>query len=217
MTSDNIELFGDPTVAELSREKSYARILDQIQWMMNRAAEEGCDLESLRDGYHSFRELYASRVMYHVHAVRSWVADGYDVVKSWRHHDGELCFGGDWFVVVAQLPTGQVSQHYLGGYFDLFTCREDDRAPEWDGHVHDDVIDRLRVLAMNQKIDGLPIDVRSSREVPDGQVRLRFGHGQQREITVSGVESADDPVARHVVMALTNAWPNVSVEFHPNN
>lgn len=27
--------------------------------------------------------------------------------KSYRHSDGELCFGGEWFIVMAYLPTGQ--------------------------------------------------------------------------------------------------------------
>lgn len=33
-------------------------------------------------------------------------------MKSWRHHDGEKCFGGGWFIVTTRLPTGQVSNHY---------------------------------------------------------------------------------------------------------
>lgn len=36
----------------------------------------------------------------------------YEVHKSYRHADGELCFGGGWFIVMANLPTGQVSNHY---------------------------------------------------------------------------------------------------------
>jgi hypothetical protein len=29
-----------------------------------------------------------------------------------NHSDGTQCFNGQWFIVVAQLPTGQISNHY---------------------------------------------------------------------------------------------------------
>jgi len=32
---------------------------------------------------------------------------------------GEYCFGGGWFLVVAVLPTGQISNHYELKHWDL--------------------------------------------------------------------------------------------------
>jgi hypothetical protein len=40
--------------------------------------------------------------------------------KSLKHSDGELCFSEGWFIVVAELPTGQISNHYKVEDMDLF-------------------------------------------------------------------------------------------------
>lgn len=102
------------------------------------------------DGYHTHNELYEFRTLYHAHAVRDWTARGYRVVKSRRHHDGEPCFGGGWFIVTAYLPAGegrdavQVTNHYRDADWDLFDVMEVDRAPEWDGHDAATVATRLR-------------------------------------------------------------------------
>src|SRR5690606_12891515 len=65
------------------------------------------------DGYHTFAELYHYRMLYNAALFNEWAAAGlYDVHKSVRHSDGSTCFGGRWFVVYAQLPTGQISNHY---------------------------------------------------------------------------------------------------------
>lgn len=97
------------------------------------------------DGQHTFDELYQFRMSYNAALFSEWgVADRYDVHKSWRHHDGELCFGGGWFVVMAQLPTGQISNHYPAKDWDLFHVREREVAAEWDGHNANDVAVRLQ-------------------------------------------------------------------------
>jgi len=60
------------------------------------------------------------------------------------HHDGELCFGGGWFIVVANLPGGQISNHYEMKHWDLFRIPSYEKAKyEWDGHTSEDVIKRL--------------------------------------------------------------------------
>ena len=63
------------------------------------------------------------------------------------NHDGELCFGGDWFIVVAALPTGQISNHYHASDWDLFRIPEAEKSKyEWDGHSSSDVLNRLKAL-----------------------------------------------------------------------
>ena len=105
----------------------------------------GLDSGSISDGYHTFDELYEYRALYHAHAARGWLGAGIPVVKSWRHSDGELCFGReDWFIVTAELPTGQVSNHYQREAWDLFEVPEVERAPEWDGHTPGEAAQRLR-------------------------------------------------------------------------
>jgi len=96
------------------------------------------------DGHHTHNELYEYRTLYHAHAALAWAWYGVEVTKSWRHADGELCFGGGWFIVTAQLPTGQVSNHYPEQDWHLFDVPEVERPAEWDGHTPQEAARRLR-------------------------------------------------------------------------
>lgn len=93
------------------------------------------------DGYHTFEELYHYRTLYNALAVQALPPE--KVTKSWRHSDGELCFGGGWFIVVMDLPTGQVSNHYEAKYWDMFQCQEVEFSPEWDEHTPEEAAQRL--------------------------------------------------------------------------
>lgn len=100
------------------------------------------------DGYHTFNELYEFRKTFNAALFNEWATqEKYSVHKSIRHNDGELCFGGGWFIVVAVLPTGQISNHYEMKDWDLFKCPESPYALyEFDGHTPADVLDRLTKL-----------------------------------------------------------------------
>ena len=118
------------------------------------------------DGYHTFDELYEFRKLYHAALVNEWASEHmkyfvdcaasnkkfdyksippikYNVHKSWRHSNGELCFGGGWFIVIAMLPSGQISNHYEAKDWDLFKIPELEYAMDWDGHTSSDVLKRL--------------------------------------------------------------------------
>lgn len=124
--------------------------------------------EQLSDGYHDFKTLYDIRLAYNVALFNEWAKDWYirdkqikegrivpsnvifvenHVHKSWKHHNGELCFGGGWFIVVAVLPTGQISNHYKAEHWDKFRIPIVEKALfEFDGHTTQDCIDRLLKL-----------------------------------------------------------------------
>ena len=97
------------------------------------------------DGYHTFDELYRYRMLYNAHAARGWHSRGITVVKSYRHSDGEECFGGGWFIVTALLPSGQVSNHYEAEHWDLFDIPSVGMAPEYDGHTPEMAAARLKL------------------------------------------------------------------------
>jgi DNA-directed RNA polymerase subunit RPC12/RpoP len=59
--------------------------------------------------------------------------------KSLRHEDGELCFGGGWFIVGIDTPEGSYTYHYEDNYYSLFDCEELERGKHWDGHTEKDV------------------------------------------------------------------------------
>jgi hypothetical protein len=104
------------------------------------------------DGYHTLDELYAFRKYLAAALVNEWDKQGlYDVHKSKRHHDGELCFGGGWFIVMATLPTGQISFHFEDKDWDLFTCFGTANCDKWDGHTPQDVLVRLEEFLRGSK------------------------------------------------------------------
>lgn len=112
------------------------------------------------DGYHSFNELYEFRKLYNAALFNEWAKEEfedqhsipkYDVHKSVRHFDGEVIFGGNWFIVVAILPTGQISNHYHMDDWYLFNVPIEDKAKyEFDGHTAEDVANRLKALLINK-------------------------------------------------------------------
>lgn len=103
------------------------------------------EMSKVSDGYHTFEELYEYRMLYNAHAALGWLAAGVPVVRSRRHHDGEPCFDGTYFIVVATLPkAGQLSNHYKLDYWSLFAgIPEVPVAPEWDGHTPQQAAQRL--------------------------------------------------------------------------
>jgi hypothetical protein len=109
---------------------------------------EGVDIGQVSDGYHTFDELYEFRKLYNAALFNEWAAQGkYKVHKSTHHHSGDPCFGGGWFIVVAILPYGQISNHYKMEDWDLFSCPITSTATyAYDGHTGKDVLTRLKKL-----------------------------------------------------------------------
>ena len=108
----------------------------------------GLDVASLSDGYHTFNELYEFRKLYNAVLFNEWYAQGkHNVHKSTKHHGGDDCFGGGWFIVMAgEYGSTQISNHYPLQDWDLFKCEVRERADEWDGHTAQDVVKRLEAL-----------------------------------------------------------------------
>ena len=149
----------------LSRDEKPELINEVIKIHKNRGT---INENNISDGYHTFDELYEFRKMYNAVLFNEWgnpnttvrfldtnEFDGigsftgirYNVHKSWKHNDGELCFGGGWFIVSAMLPTGLISNHYKAEDWDLFKIPEVDKALyEFDGHTGQDVLLRLKAL-----------------------------------------------------------------------
>lgn len=112
------------------------------------------DTGNISDGYHTFNELYAYRMAYNALLFNEWYKAGKnDVHWSRKHSTGEDCFGGGWFVVVAQTPYGQITNHYELKDLQWFAAIEErERAAEWDGHTPQEAFDRLRQNAWHFSI-----------------------------------------------------------------
>lgn len=94
------------------------------------------------DGYHTFNELYHHRAVLFSVIVKAFQE------KAWKarlHHDGTMYDG--MFIVGIDTPEGQASYHYdIDPYWDMFDCRELERAPDWDGHTPAQAIERIGKL-----------------------------------------------------------------------
>ena len=137
-------------------------------------AEPG-DMGEVSDGYHTFNELYRYRMLYNAAFFNLLARNGQvEVCKSRKHSDGEKCFGSDdWFIVMAMLPTGQVSNHYESKYWDLFDVPERETAFEYDGHTPNEAADRLEQY-LNQKKSGLTFE-EAFKFLKDGNMIKRRG------------------------------------------
>jgi hypothetical protein len=114
----------------------------EAQWLNEQPVDENTS-----DGYHTFKELYDFRRVYNAVLFNEWARQGkYNVHKSTKHYDGEDCFGGGWFIVVASLPDGDISNHYEMKHWDEFNCEVREKGKKWDGHTAQDVLARLQAL-----------------------------------------------------------------------
>ena len=111
---------------------------------VKKAVKNMCESGKISDGYHTFNELYRYRMLYNAAFFNS-ISNMSDlkVIKSKKDSTGQSCFGGGWFVVMATLPTGQISNHYEMKYWDLFNVDEVDKAYQWDGHTPQEAANRL--------------------------------------------------------------------------
>lgn len=111
------------------------------------------DMGEVSDGYHTFNELYEYRMLYNAALFNEFAKQGlYDVHKSRKHSDGEYPFGdSNWFIVMAELPTGQISNHYEMKDWDKFQIPEKPLANKWDEHSPRDVAERLTSFTIPKK------------------------------------------------------------------
>ena len=132
----------EDTTVKFEVDKKRTDLIARME-MLNTLQDD--DIGEFSDGYHTFNELYDFRLQYNaamanlLHYTKQCT-----VYKSRKHSDGELCFGGSWFVVYIITPFGQISNHYHMENWDYFDIPEREMAEEWDGHSPEDVLVRLK-------------------------------------------------------------------------
>ena len=131
--------------------RSYFLTEDMIEGLVEEAKPK--DMGEVSDGYHTFNELYEYRMLYNAALFNEFAKQGlYDVHKSRKHSDGEYPFGdSNWFIVMAELPTGQISNHYEMKDWNKFKIPEKPLANKWDEHSPRDVADRLTSFTTPKK------------------------------------------------------------------
>jgi hypothetical protein len=101
----------------------------------------------ISDGYHSFDELYEHRIALYI-ALCSQIS--FDAEVAWcsqKHSDGSNYDG--WFILGLGKGKGkQITYHIPNKYWDKVVKFAEvlDKAPEWDGHTSNDVLERIKSL-----------------------------------------------------------------------
>ena len=113
------------------------------------------DIGDLSDGFHTFNGLYEQRMILFAALVKAYKDKAW---KSYRHEDGEYCFGGGWFIVGIDTPEGSYTYHYENKYWDMFDCVDLPRAKHWDGHTESDA--ETRLMSLEPENDWIPCSER---------------------------------------------------------
>lgn len=130
-------------------EHALQRMAIREQRTVNAVVVPDTGIGDLSDGYHTFNELYYQRLILFASLVKAHKDKAW---KSYRHEDGELCFGGGWFIVGIDTPEGSYTYHYENKDFDLFDCEELPVGKPWDGHTAKDVTRLLSLFSTEEKI-----------------------------------------------------------------
>ena len=128
------------------------------------------------DGFHTFNGLYEQRMILFAALVKAYKDKAW---KSYRHEDGEYCFGGGWFIVGIDTPEGSYTYHYENKYWDMFDCVDLPRAKHWDGHTEEDA--ETRLMSLQPEPHWIPVtermpDISKSVLICDIEGDIYLGH-----------------------------------------
>lgn len=131
---------------------STMHLVDELVKAAKALVEESPTVGKVSDGYHTVDDLYRHRraltagLFESLYRLGTHCADNgwYELQRSKAHHDEETdpMYPG-YFIVQAELPSGQIAYHYPLAHWDLFRIPETDRAAPYDGHSADDAADRI--------------------------------------------------------------------------
>lgn len=125
-----------------------------INYLIKDFKESTLEVGKVSDGYHTFDELYDHRVQLFItlcntlYTLSAMQSDEGTIPLPWKakmHHDGTSFEG--WFIAGIGTKKGkQISYHLPIKKWGELRCVAYDKAPEWDGHTPNDVINRLKTL-----------------------------------------------------------------------
>ena len=109
---------------------------------------EGIETGQVSDGFHTFNELYDHRQILFCKLLSAFPQMSW---KSRKHDDGSMFDGPEnWFIAGMELPTGMVTYHLEGRFWEQAECPEKEFAPQWDGHTAADVVTRFSDWKLKQ-------------------------------------------------------------------
>lgn len=155
------------------------------------------EIDDVSDGFHTFRQLYYQRMMLFATIVKQNRDKAW---KSLRHEDGELCFGGGWFIVGIDTPEGSYTYHYEDVFYTLFDCVELKCGKHWDGHTEEDV---TRLLSLAQESKWIPV-YDPLKELPKDRMLLvtvesKYSYRYVTDLYYDMTEWSDIDVAKNTI------------------
>lgn len=144
------------------------------------------------DGFHTFNRLYEQRMILFAALVKAYKDKAW---KSYRHEDGEYCFGGGWFIVGIDTPEGSYTYHYENKYWDMFDCIDLPRAKHWDGHTEADA--ETRLMSLEPEPHWIPCSERMPEE-HEWIGTKRFGTTISDEVYVTFENPKGERFCRHM-------------------
>lgn len=110
-----------------------------IKLLDNHGVEQfiACEPGTVSDGYHTFDELYKHRCL--LFCLLLAEVDGW---KSLCHDDSSLVYEG-WFIAGTELSSGSITYHLPISMWDMCKVPILAKAPPFDGHTSNEVIDRM--------------------------------------------------------------------------
>lgn len=120
--------------------------IEEINGYIKEYRDADITTKDISDGYHTFGDLYYHRAILFLALQEAYPHLSW---KSRKHHDGTMFDG--MFIVGINTPQGQYTYHYNMDLWDLFDVPDLITAPEYDGHLPEDV-PRLLTLAKQKEL-----------------------------------------------------------------
>jgi hypothetical protein len=132
---------------DVAEKKSPSEVINNI------IKSSGVTTNEISDGYHTFGELYEHRFTLYIKLCEMIIREAKAmrrtppfVFKAKQHADGSMYEG--WFLLGIDDRQGkQISYHLPLSWWDKTSFAATlDKAPEFDGHTSEDVLERLKTL-----------------------------------------------------------------------
>lgn len=125
---------------------------------MEENKEEILDKGEISDGYHTFNELYDHRITLYIALLKSKAEESDEYTGTARYNNGEIWMSKShsdgsiwdgWFILGFYTePSKQITYHLPMDKWD--ECEDFaqvlDKAPDFDGHTSNDVLERIKKL-----------------------------------------------------------------------
>lgn len=129
----------------------FMALIEIVNNLIQDLKKEDLPVGKIRDGYHSFDELYEHRIALYISFCRILQHNNimrYDKPICWRsetHSDGTKWEG--WFILgIAKASGHQITYHLpISEWNETEFAETLDKAPEYDGHTSSDVLERLKI------------------------------------------------------------------------